>query len=296
MRETVRNEKTSRMSSVERGLGWVVAVSAVLLGLLGTAPSVQARDPARVDALREGAPQPQQPGRFFRVTASTGFDFSSGDFDTNTSTDVWYVPISIKLELDPIFFKVTVPYVVVDGDAVLIDGQPEGIPVSAGTRNGIGDVVIAAGYGYFPDGGLLPAVQLSGKVKLGTADENKGLGTGEENYTIQLDLSKNIGPITPFAAVGYTFIGDPPDVNLDNKVFASAGLSLSLGSRVSVGLAYDWAENAVSGRPDIHEISPFASIKLGDHFAIDPYALIGLSSSSPDWGAGMQLRVFWQRE
>ena len=40
---------------------------------------------------------------------------------------------------------------------------------------------------------------------------------------------------------------------------------------------------------------PFAMIKLGDHFAIDPYAVIGFSNSSPDWGVGMQLRVFCER-
>ena len=206
------------------------------------------------------------------------------------------MPTSLKVEWDPIFLKVTVPFVFVDGDAVLIDGQPVGIPLFVGSRDGIGDVVIAAGYGYFPDGGIIPAVELSGRIKIGTADEEQGLGTGEEDYTIQLDLSKNVGRVTPFAAVGYRFIGDPPEVKFNNKIFASAGLSLSLGRRFSMGLAYDWAQSAVPGSPDIQEIAPFGSIKLTEHLAFDPYAVIGLSNSSPDWGLGTQLRVFWQRD
>ena len=272
-------------SAIERSRGWMFAVPAVLLGLLGT-----------VSPAHAVAPEPKEPERFLRVTASTGFDFSTGDFGTDTDTDVWYVPTYLKVEWDPIFLKVTVPFVFIDGDAVLIDGQPEGIPLSVGSRGGIGDVVIAAGYGYFPNGGVLPAIELSGRIKIGTADEDQGLGTGEEDYTIQLDLWKNIGRITPFAAAGYKFIGEPPGVNLNDKVFASVGLSLSLGRRFSVGLAYDWAQSAVPGSPDIHGISPFASIKLSDHFAFDPYAVIGFSNSSPDWGLGAQFRAFWQRD
>jgi len=280
---------------------WAAAVLLALLGLCGSAAASD-REPA---ALTYGATESleadeedeaDEGSRFFRVTASTGIDFSSGDFGTDTDTDVWYVPSSLKLEWDPFFIKVTVPYVIVDGDVVLIDGQPEGGPGFGGTRNGIGDIVLSGGYVYFPTSEFLPVIELSGKVKFATANENKGLGTGEENYTLQLDVSKQFGWFTPFGAVGYKFIGDPSGVNLSDKVFASGGFSARLGDRVSAGVVYDWAESAVSGRADIQEISPFASIRFGENFAIDPYALVGLSNSSPDWGLGVQFRVFWDND
>jgi len=280
------------MTPVGWGREWSAAMSALLLGLLGTAPPVQADEVARVDDSREAAPEPQPPARFFRVTASTGFDFSTGDFGTDTDSEAWYMPTAFKIEWDPIFLKVTGPYVVLDGDVVIIDGQPQGDPAFTGRRDGIGDVVIAVGAGYYPLRGILPAVELSGKVKL---------GTGEEDYTLQLDVIKQFGPVTPFATVGYRFVGDLPDLDLDDKFFASAGAMLSFASSInsldgmSVGVVYDWAQSAVPGQPDIQEIVPFAMTKLGDRFAIDRYTVIGFSNSSPDWGVGMQLRVFWER-
>jgi len=273
---------------------WAAAVLLALVGLSGSA----AAEPAPVRGATESLPADEATGssRYFRVTASTGLDFSTGDFGTDTDTDVWYVPSSLKLEWDPFFIKVTVPYVFVDGDVVLIDGQPEGAPGFGGTRDGIGDIVLSGGYVYFPTSGLLPVIELSGKVKFASADEDKGLGTGEENYSLQLDISKQFGWFTPFGTVGYKFIGDPPDFNFDDKIFASGGFSARLGDRVSVGVVYDWAESAVDERPDIQEISPFASFRFGNNFSIDPYALVGLTSASPDWGMGVLFRAFWDND
>lgn len=276
---------------------WAVAVLLALVGLCGSAAAL-AGEPARVYDGTESreAEEADEASRYFRATLSTGLDFSSGDFGTDTDTDVLYAPSSLKLEWDPFFIKVTVPYVIVDGDVVLIDGQPEGGPGFEGTRNGIGDIVVSGGYVYFPTSGFLPVIELSGKVKLATADEDKGLGTGEENYTLQLDVSKQFGWFTPFGAIGYKFIGNPPDLKFDDKLFASGGFSARLGDRMSVGVVYDWAQSAVSGRSDIQEISPFASIRFGKNFSVDPYALVGLSNSSPDWGVGFQLRAFWDND
>jgi hypothetical protein len=279
------------MKASEKRLGQAAAALGAMAALLVTAAAAAAAAPDDTDV--SAAAQDEGGSRYWRVTASTGLDFSSGDFGTDTQTDVWYIPSSFKFEWDPIFVKVTVPYVVVDGDVVIVGDQPEGVPGLTGVRDGIGDVVLSAGFVYYPSSSFLPAIELTGKVKFATADEDKGLGTGEEDYTAQVELSKTFGWFTPFAGVGYKFIGDPPDFDFDNKLFASGGFSIDLGERVDVGVAYDWAQSAVKGNPDIHEISPFASIKLGRHFAMDPYALVGLSNASPDWGVGAQFRVFW---
>jgi len=276
---------------------WAVAVLLALVGLCGSAAALAGeRAPEYGAAGSLAADEANGSWRYFRVTASTGIDFSSGDFGAETDSNVWYVPSSLKLEWDPFFIKVTVPYVIANGDVVLIGDETTGVPGPGGTRNGIGDIVLSGGYVYFPTSGFLPVIELSGKVKFATADERKGLGTGEENYTLQLEVSKQFGWFTPFGAVGYKFIGDPPGVNLNDKVFASGGFSIRMSESVSAGVVYDWAESAVAGRSDIQEISPFASIRLGKNFAIDPYALVGLSNTSPDWGAGVQFRVFWDND
>jgi hypothetical protein len=240
--------------------------------------------------------------RPLRLTASTGFDFTTGDFGSDTTSDIWYVPFAAKLEWEPFIVKLTVPYLRIDGNATLVGDQPQPNPDAIGLRDGIGDIVLAASYVYFPGPSVsfLPLTEITYKVKFGTADEDKDLGTGEIDHTVQLDLSKRFGIVTPFVGGGYKFIGDPPGTDLKNKGFAYVGLTARVMERLNLGLAYDWSQSSVRGGPtdrgDFHEISPFASIKLGKHFAIDPYGVIGLSKPAPDWGIGMQLRFIYDFE
>jgi hypothetical protein len=228
----------------------------------------------------------------FRLSASTGFDYSEGDYGTGDSSSTLYIPTSLKLELDPLIFRVSIPWVRstcnLFDDACQGGAQPE--------ESGVGDVVLGVAYVFYPEASsALPAVELSTKVKIGTGDPGKGLGTGENDYTLQADFSKAFGSLIPFAGLGYRFVGDPPGQDLRDKWLAYAGVSASLGRRISVGFSYDWSQSASRTRPDSHELSPFASFKFGRSFAINPYAVIGLSENSPDWGLGVQFRVSYDR-
>lgn len=289
------------MIATHRPRSWRIPLAALFVFVLTFPVSAAAQEGVPEDVLLGDTPDATEREKFFRITASTGFDFSTGDFDTDTDSNAWYLPTSVKVEWDMLFAKLTVPYVFVDGDVALIDGTPQGAPGFTGKRDGIGDIVLAAGGGYYPVNGSLPAVELTGKVKFGTANEDEGLGTGEVDYSIQFDIWKQFGAVTPFATAGYTFYGDPPDFDLKNRAYVSGGAVLSLGKiagasfdRFSLGAVYDWAQSSIGGRGDIHELSPFATIKLGRHFALDPYAVVGLSKTAPDWGVGMQIRAFWE--
>lgn len=235
-------------------------------------------------------------GRRMRLTMSTGVDFSTGDFGATSKSDLLSVPLGLKLEIDPFILRVSVPWVLIDGPAVLVGDQPVGVAGSAGSRNGIGDVVLSASYVFLPDSAALPVVEFTGKVKFGTGSTSKGLGTGEHDYVLKLDVSKSFGRFTPFVAGGYKFIGDPPGVDLRNKAFAGGGTIFRASDWLNLGLAYDWSQSSVDGRGDSHELSPFGTIKLGRHFRIDPYAVVGVSSNAPDWGGGLQLRFILERD
>jgi len=163
-------------------------------------------------------------------------------------------------------------------------------------QSGIGDLIMGVAYVFYPEASSsLPAVELSGKIKFGTASRDKGLGTGENDYTLQADISKAFGAFYPFAGVGYRFVGNPPGSDLRDKWLAYAGVSTRISSKLSLGVAYDWSQSTVRTRSDAHELSPFASFKLSRSFAIDPYGVIGLSDNSPDWGLGIQLRFIYDR-
>ena len=137
----------------------------------------------------------------------------------------------------------------------------------------------------------MPLLEITGKVKIPTASESKSLGTGEFDYTAQLDLSQNFGQVTPFGTLGYRILGDPSGVDLDNIFFATVGAGYAFNNRVSAGLALDYSQATTSGADDAVEVSPYVSWALTDRWGLLFYGLVGLSDGSPDSGGGVQLKA-----
>ncbi|MFL6650859.1 MAG: hypothetical protein ACJ8J7_06180 [Sulfurifustaceae bacterium] len=238
-------------------------------------------------------------GIFFLVThaayaelsVATGIDYSSGDYGTSEETRVTYVPLTLKYETERAVFRLTVPYLRIDGPSggqiigIGPGGQPIRTPTGArATNQGLGDVIAAVGYNLLDASGTL--LDVVGKVKLGTADETKGLGTGENDYSLQLDWSQQFGRFTLVATIGYRIYGDPPGVNFDNALFASAGGILKYGSDMSFGLIYDFRQSIVADTDSQRDITAFISYKLNARRKIQGYVTTGLSNASPDWGVG----------
>jgi hypothetical protein len=254
-------------------------------------------------AFAAGADEPSWYGGTF--TLSSGFDWSTGDYDDPEDTDILYVPLTVgyrwerfpvtPYRLDELELRVTVPYLDVDGPGVLVDGVPVtdvAVVDRGGQRDGLGDVLIRTTYRIFPPpGSRLPLLELTARVKAPTADRSDGLGTGEVDTTLEIGLAQRFGMLSVFASAGYRFVGDPPRGHLDDTVLASVGGSLRLAERFGAGLAYDWRQSATPGSDDLHELLPYAWFDLGEHLRVGPYAVVGLSDGSPDIGAGLQLTV-----
>jgi hypothetical protein len=105
-------------------------------------------------------------------------------------------------------------------------------------------------------------MDLTGKVKFGTADVDKGLGTGENDYTVQADFYKFVDRFTWLGSVGYVFRGDPPAIDLNNAVKASLGGTCRFTPDVMAGLFFDYRESAIPGNDSIQELSGFVSRRL----------------------------------
>lgn len=270
---------------------------------------------AHADAADEAAQEHAFP---LRITASTGFDFSTGDFGGAVESDFWYVPFSLRVDWGDATVKLTVPYLRLTESANLFAGEPGGLeqdgrvdgstlPTATtgstrlpSTRDGLGDLQLEGRYTLRAPCAWLPDTRLSGKIKFGTASQRRGLGTGENDYALELDFSKTLGRVLPFAGFGYRFVADPrisdgTKLHLRNKWNAYAGLSASLTRSLGAGIVYDWRQSSVRGRDDFHELQPFVSWRVHDNVAIDPYLLIGLAGPTPDIGTGLQIRFILDR-
>jgi hypothetical protein len=272
------------MSSA-RSVGWQVALRASLSLLAAFGALVAPAARAEQAQARTAATS--------RIGVSTGFDFSTGEYGESEATEVWYVPLNVKYEWRRRWvFRVTVPYLRVTSAGSIVTGG-DIVAVTEGaqreTREGLGDVVMGVTYRLDPPHRALPYVDLSTRVKIPTASQKEGLGTGEVDTTLQIDLMKPFGRLTPFGTVAFRFVGDPPDADLTDTLSASLGFDYRVAAPISAGLYYNWRQTASRSLGDAHEIVAFASWRLAGHFTIGPYAEVGLSTAAPDFGAGIQL-------
>lgn len=223
-------------------------------------------------------------------TVSTGADYSRGKYGTPTTSETWYVPVIAKFETGRMIYKLTIPYLRITNPSVGPDGEP--LSGDCGSvESGLGDTVASAGFALLDgsrNNGLM--VDLVGKVKLPTADEDHCLGTGKTDYSTQIDFAQAFGAISGFATLGWKKFGDPSDTDFRDPFFASLGLVTRLAPATSVGAVYDWREKVTADGNEIQEFTLFLSQRLSPSWKVQLYALKGFSDASPDSGGGLLLR------
>jgi hypothetical protein len=239
--------------------------------------------------------------RSLEVTA--GFDYSTGDYGTSSSTEIVYVPLTLEAELEAErgswTVRTTVPYIRITSEGGTVQGPNGPIEAVAGTENGLGDVLARGSYTLSSSGGWRPWVELAGLVKFPTASRARGLGTGKFDFGLETELTWVTGRLTPFVSGGYLFLGSAPGLALDNVFTASVGAQYRVLDRptsdavsrrsVNVGLLFDYREAASATTGPRMELLPFGSFSLPPHWDVGIHAVAGLADGSPDAGAGLEI-------
>jgi hypothetical protein len=132
-------------------------------------------------------------------------------------------------------------------------------------------------------------IDLTGKIKFGTADEQKALGTGENDYTLEVEAYRFFDSFTLQGLAGYRLRGEPPGVDLENVFVASVGGAFRASQNARLGLYYDYRQAALRDFDDIQEVSGHLSIRLSDNWRVQFYAFSGFGDNSPDVGGGILL-------
>lgn len=225
-------------------------------------------------------------------TFTTGFDYSTGDYGDDADTDISAIPLVAKYSLDRWTFKATIPYIRIKGpgDVIPSIGQVSQTPRrNETTESGWGDTTVSATYSFYPPVAQGMVIDLTGKVKFDTANEDKGLGTGENDYAVQMDVYKVFGKFTAIAGVGYRVYGNPSYATLDNVFYGSVGGAYKLSQTTSIGAIYDYRPKIVDSGSEISEVLSFVSHKLNDQWKLQAYFVKGFSDGSPDYGGGAML-------
>ncbi|HCH69222.1 MAG TPA: hypothetical protein DE042_01765 [Colwellia sp.] len=226
---------------------------------------------------------------YFNVTL--GAEYASGSYYSNDDVEEIYVPFTLSYGSGSVGYRITVPYLSVRAPVgtIITNSQGQAVvgegPIT--TENGLGDIVAGITfYDLYVNKSLDVVVDATAKVKVGTADEIKGLGTGENDYSLQTNLYKFFDSYYLNASVGYKFRGDPSGLNLNDVWFGSLGASYRFSPSTRAGIAYDYRESSFEAGDTVQEVSAFVSHKLDNSWGIQFYTFTGFNESSPDWGLG----------
>ncbi len=225
---------------------------------------------------------------------SLGSDFSSGDYGGDpVDTDITFLPFSVSYATGKWNYKATLSWLEIDGPGNVIGGGGDGIIIDNGnttstTESGLGDIWLGASY----DLDMVPRdwfyLNVGGKLKLPTADEDKRLGTGEIDYSLVADAYKPMGRYTPFVTLTYKIKGDPPEGDLDNVFALSAGSDYRWDELNNFGASLDYQQSATDS-DDALELFGYFNRRLSQQTSVMLYGYTGLMDGSPDYGLGMQI-------
>ena len=225
-----------------------------------------------------------------RWTLGTGLHYSEGDYGTSTSTTILSLPLTARYDVDRWSLRASIPYLEISGASAVVPGVGAargGRGTASRTASGLGDLVASATYAAYHDRGAQLGLDVTGKVKVATADEDEGLGTGEHDFALLADAFKQVDRVTWFGGVGFHMLGSSPAIPLDDVWSWNIGGSYRLDARDSAGLVYDARERVSAGAGPISELTAFWSRQLDRRWKAQAYVLKGFADGSPDWGAGL---------
>lgn len=196
------------------------------------------------------------------------YDLETGEYLENISKEQYasiYFSYGILDNWDAGF---TIPYVFIDGN-------------SMNTTNGFNDIVIETKYRLWDEGRLMPSFALYFDVKLPSANQDRGLGSGEYDFTISSIFTKNIGKETFDFNLGYVFIQES---GVRDIMYYAFDITHSLTEKLYL-CAEIYGDTNFQGR--FNDNTLCSGISLGYNFSalvnLEIGAGVGISKASPDY-------------
>ncbi len=219
--------------------------------------------------------------------------FTSGDYGTGDNVDVFYLPFILSAyPSERIRGSVEVPWVYQSSTQIAFAGgmghhsfqNTEG---SRGSESGLGDIILKGEYAFLLEPMDKFNLLLEGTLKLPTASESKGLGTGEADEGIVAELGRTISHIYYYGRFGYTVVGEPSGEDFDNPFLYEGGINLSVNPGFDLTLSLEGSTSIDDNLDDPLEAVLSGNYKLGGDLSLSGSLLVGLSDGSPDFGLGV---------
>lgn len=195
--------------------------------------------------------------------------YSQGDFNTGQKSELSQLQMTYGQVMGDYDYSITLPYLFLSD--------------SFGDESGLGDITLRAGMTLSGNNFTADNVYASMSIKLPTADETKGLGTGETDVGGFLSYTHNFSILSLTLMGGYVVTGDSQVQSYEDIFVYGVGVSKMIAPWY-VYTSMDGRQQTVDTGDDPLELSGgfFYQIKAGRFVKLD--AFVGLSNSSPDTG------------
>jgi hypothetical protein len=217
-----------------------------------------------------------------QVGVGTGVSHLSGRFGGTERSEIQSVYVSLNAVHGDWRADATLPYLRLAG----VGGIDVGgiiIPIEGlGPSEGLGDLTLRVTRSLGQDLNLPVGLSLAGQVKLPTGKSN--VSTGKADFSLDLELSQDVGRFSPTLAIGYRFLGDPDFLRLNDGWSLSAGTGVAIG-KVFLAASYEWSESVVGGS-NPQEAFLLAAGPITSRWSWNLFASKGLNSGAADYGIG----------
>ncbi len=231
------------------------------------------------------------------LSATTGFDYSRGKYGSSTATTILYVPFTAKFEHGRWSAKATLPYLEISSPGTVVGGGADVVVIGTSqnsqrsTASGMGDVVTALSYSVLEGEIYGLFLDVTAKIKLPTADDQAGLGTGKSDRTVVTDFFRSFGRFTALGSLGYKDTGKPAGLGLNNVWFGGVGCAWKFSPATSAGVLWDIRQPSRAGVEGARDLTVYMTHKLTDTVKMQLYSYRGFSNASADLGGGAMVTL-----
>ena len=152
------------------------------------------------------------------------------------------------------------------------------------TTSGLGDVIIKGRYYVAEEGDVMPLIALTARVKLPTATEQLGLGTGALDYGFGVELSKMFGENwIGFLDAGYNIIGDPDGLPFQNQHWYDVGAGYFVTKDFLVSAYFEEYRAIVPGFVNARDVFFATNYTVSSAWRLNSGVTVGVSNGAPDY-------------
>jgi hypothetical protein len=236
-----------------------------------------------------------------KFAVGLGFDYATGDYGTDETTDSVSVPLTLDYAPVPrLLFELVIPYLYQSKSTTVYSGGMR-FPIEHGSmghgmhqdfntgssQDGLGDITLTTSYVLLPEGQTTPALSPLLYLKFPTADEDKGLGTGEFDAGFGLGALKWFGPWYTYGEGRYVFQGSNSDLGLKDYGTLEGQAGYQVTPLFLPYASLWWSSPPSEDSPSLLELRLRAAYQTTDDLVLSGYVGKGLTDGSPDYGLGL---------